>query len=105
MQLPCIAPGSFLQPSRLAALVFACHDPVYGPAERWLGSCRRELLDHIIAVERHLKRPLSEYVLYHHEDQTHLRLSKETPGNRTRAITSGRVISHSRLSDLHHGYE
>src|SRR6266481_2743578 len=34
-----------------------------GVAERWVGSCRRDLLDHIIAVdERHLKRPLSEYI-------------------------------------------
>src|SRR5712664_3232494 len=33
-----------------------------GVAERWVGSCRRDLLDHIIAVdERHLKRLLSEY--------------------------------------------
>ena len=31
-----------------------------GVAERWVGSCRRDLLDHIIAVdERHLKRRLS----------------------------------------------
>jgi putative transposase len=35
-----------------------------GVAERWIGSCRRDLLDHIIAVdERHLKRLLSEYSL------------------------------------------
>ena len=39
-----------------------------GIAERWVGSCRRDLLDHVIAVnERHLKRVLSEYVCYHHE--------------------------------------
>ena len=32
-----------------------------GVAERWVGSCRRELLDHVIALnERHLKRLLSE---------------------------------------------
>ena len=32
-----------------------------GIAERWVGSCRRELLDHVIALnERHLKRLLSE---------------------------------------------
>jgi len=32
-----------------------------GVAERWVESCRRELLDHVIAVdERHLKRLLSE---------------------------------------------
>src|SRR5215831_15281755 len=37
-----------------------------GVAERWIGTCRRELLDHVIALnERHLKRLLSEYVSYH----------------------------------------
>jgi putative transposase len=41
-----------------------------GVAERWAGSCRRDLLDHIIAVdERHLKRRLSEYIRYYHEDR------------------------------------
>jgi putative transposase len=36
-----------------------------GIAERWIESSRRDLLDHIIAVnERHLKRLLSEYVRY-----------------------------------------
>ena len=48
-----------------------------GIAERWVESCRRDLLDHIIAVnERHLKRLLSEYVRYYHEDRTHLGLGK-----------------------------
>src|SRR5712692_8454453 len=37
-----------------------------GIAERWVESCRRDLLDHIIALnERHLKRLLSEYVHYY----------------------------------------
>jgi hypothetical protein len=31
-----------------------------------VGSCRRELLDHVLALnERHLKRLLSGYVSYH----------------------------------------
>ena len=51
-----------------------------GVAERWVESCRRDLLDHVIAVnERHLKRLLSEYVSYYHEDRTHLGLEKGTP--------------------------
>src|ERR1700682_2550494 len=34
-----------------------------GVAERWVESCRRDLLDHIVAVnKRHLKRLLSEYI-------------------------------------------
>ena len=75
-------------------------------AERWVGSCRRELLDHVIALnERHLKRLLSEYVSYHHEDRTHLGLDKETPGRRTRCLGSGRVLSHDRLGRLHHRYD
>jgi putative transposase len=77
-----------------------------GLAERWVGSCRRELLDHIIALnERHLKRLLAEYVSYHHEDRTHLGLGKETPGCRPRCVTSGRVLSYDRLSGLHHRYD
>jgi putative transposase len=36
-----------------------------GIAERWVGSCRRELFDHVIALnERHLKRLLGEYISY-----------------------------------------
>jgi putative transposase len=77
-----------------------------GVAERWVGSCRRDLLDHIIAVdERHLKRLLSEYIRYYHEDRTHLGLEKETPDGRTRTIASGRVLSHVRLGGLHHRYD
>jgi transposase InsO family protein len=52
-----------------------------GVAERWVGSCRRDLLDHIIALNaRHLKRLLSAYTSYYHDDRTHLGLHKETPG-------------------------
>jgi transposase InsO family protein len=77
-----------------------------GVAERWVGSCRRELLDHVIALnERHLKRLLSEYVSYHHEDRTHLGLGKGTPRCRIRCVTSGRVLSHDRLGGLHHRYD
>jgi len=37
-----------------------------GVAERWVGSCRRDLLDHIMALnEGHLRRLLSEYVSYY----------------------------------------
>src|SRR6202158_2299884 len=54
-----------------------------GVAERWVGSCRRDLLDHVIVLnERHLKRLMSEYVRYYHEDRTHLALSKGTPSSR-----------------------
>ena len=44
-----------------------------GVAERWVGSCRRDLLDHVIILnERHFQRLMSSYLLYYHEDRTHL---------------------------------
>ena len=77
-----------------------------GVAERWIGSCRRELLDHVIPVnERHLRRLLSDYVHYYHDDRTHLALGKGTPNKRTRATGIRDVISFPRLDDLHHRYE
>jgi putative transposase len=77
-----------------------------GVAERWVESCRRDLLDHIIALdERHLKRLLSEYVRYYHDDRTHLGLGKGTPNCRSCSGASGGVLSHDRLGGLHHRYD
>jgi transposase InsO family protein len=78
-----------------------------GVAERWVGSVRRELLDHVIALNRrHLRRLLNEYVRYYHEDRTHLGLNKDTPGRRPpeSAPVIGKIISQPRLGGLHHRY-
>jgi hypothetical protein len=54
-----------------------------GTAERWIGSVRREILDHVVILsERQLLRLLREYVVYHHHDRPHLGLGKETPSIR-----------------------
>jgi putative transposase len=77
-----------------------------GVAERWVESCRHDFLDHVIALnESHLKRLLSEYVFYYHEDRTHLGLGKGTPSRRPRSAPFGRVVSHQRLGGLHHRYD
>ena len=79
-----------------------------GVAERWVGSCRRDLLDHVISFnERHLKRLLADYVRYYHEDRTHLGLAKQTPLHRDHSIPRGSVpvVSRSRLGGLHHRYD
>jgi hypothetical protein len=58
--------------------------------------------------ERHLKRLMSEYVRYYHQDRTHLALEKETPVSRVRAgkpDASCRVLSIPRLGGLHHRYD
>ncbi len=37
-----------------------------------MGSCRRELLDHVIILnEAHLRRLVREYIRYYHEDRIH----------------------------------
>ena len=53
-----------------------------GIAERWVGTVRRELLDHVIVLnERHLQRLLREYVEYYNTDRVH------TPTNTIRSWT------------------
>jgi putative transposase len=77
-------------------------------AERWVGSCRRDLLDHVVVLnERHLKRLMAEYVRYYHEDRTHLGLAKDTPTGRQTAIRFGTEREFQalpRLGGLHHRY-
>ena len=77
-------------------------------AERWVGSLRRELLDHVIVLNRrHLRRLLAEYVRYYHEDRTHLGLGKDTPAGRVPTSVHPRdrkVVSLPRLGGLHHRY-
>ena len=77
-----------------------------GLAERWVESCRRDLLDHVIALDEcHLRRLLSDYVRYYHEDRTHLGLGKATPSGRVRREGRGQVISWPRIGGLHHRYD
>jgi len=79
-----------------------------GIAERWVGSVRRDLLDHVIVLsQRHLRRLLKEYVRYYHEDRTHLGLGKDTPARRIAASVPPRgskIISLPRLGGVHHRY-
>ena len=78
-----------------------------GVAERWVGSCRRDLLDHVIVKdEQHLKRLLRDYVRYYHDDRTHLGLGKQTPAGRLAVNALGcRIRSATRLGGLYHRYD
>jgi putative transposase len=79
-----------------------------GIAERWIGSCRREILDHVIALdEQHLRRLIRDYVNYHHDDRIHDSLDKDTPNQRPeepKPAPNSIVISMPRLASLHHRY-
>jgi putative transposase len=80
-----------------------------GIAERWVGTCRRDLLDHVIVLNvRHLKRLMKEYVRYYLEDRTHLALEKGTPAGREAREHPGighKVTSMPRLGGPHHRYD
>jgi putative transposase len=80
-----------------------------GVAERFVGSCRRDLLDHVIVLnERRCKRLMTEYVRYYHDDRTHPWLEKQTPVGRKAATSTterAKVISTPRLGGLHHRYD
>lgn len=80
-----------------------------GVAERFVGSCRRDLLNDVIVLnERHLRRLMTEFVRYYHDDRTHMGLDKQTPAGREAGMgesTSRNVICMPRLGGLHHRYD
>src|SRR5215831_5371472 len=79
-----------------------------GVAERWVGSCRREILDHVIPLnEEHLRRLLRDFVNYYHQDRVHDSLGKDTPNRRPveqKPAKNATVDSMPRLGGLHHRY-
>ena len=79
-----------------------------GVAERFIGTLRRELLDHIIVLnDRHLHRLLGEYIGYYLKDRTHLALDKDSPWARPverRSARSAVVHARPRVGGLHHRY-
>jgi putative transposase len=77
-----------------------------GFAERWIGSLRRDGLDHVIAVnERQLRRVARSYVNSYHEDRTHLGLKRDTPhGRPIERQETGKVVTLPRVGGLHHRY-
>jgi len=79
-----------------------------GIAERWVGSCRRELLDYVIILnQRHLYSLPGEYIKYYHQDRTHYNLGKDPPVSRPvqkRESDNDKVIALPRVGGLHHKY-
>lgn len=99
----------FLKASGLKSVRTSVRSPWQnGIAERWIGSIRRELLDHVIPLdERHLLRLSVEYIRYYHQDRTHIGLTKETPCGRTieaQPSSACEVVGLPRLGGLHHRY-
>jgi hypothetical protein len=100
---------AFLKASGIGPIRTSLRSPWQnGIAERWVGSIRRELMDHIIPLnEPHLRRLGREYLAYYHEDRTHITLDKSTPGSRAvegRLSETSEIGCQPRVGGLHHRY-
>jgi putative transposase len=78
--------------------------------ERFLGSVRRECLDHLLILgERHLRRMLGEYVAYFNRARPHQGLAQRIPGppkaDTPHPSKHGIVRALPVLGGLHHTYE
>jgi transposase InsO family protein len=76
--------------------------------ERFLGSVRRECLDHIVILsEKHLREVLDEYAhSYFNADRPHQGIGQRTPvpSERVRASSAASVTATPVLGGLHHDY-
>jgi transposase InsO family protein len=78
-----------------------------GTAERFVGSVRRELLDHVVVLsEDHLRRLLWEYVDYYNAERVHTSIGDAPRGRKseTRPLAGAKVVALSRVGGLHHRY-
>ena len=78
-----------------------------GHAERFVGAARRDLFNCVIVRdENHLRRLMTAYVSYYHDDRTHLALGKATPANRNleKPGPGAELVAEPRLGGLHHRY-
>jgi hypothetical protein len=90
----------------------ACRSPWQNEtAVRWVGSARRELLDHVIVVnEQHLQRLPREYVddynYNYNADRVHTQLRDAPMGRPTvsRRSPDAQVVGLPRVGGLHHRY-
>jgi len=79
-----------------------------GVAERFAGTVRRELLDHVSVLnERHLRQPIESFVTHYIVDRTHIGVGKDSPSGRPveeRPGVTFNVVSLPRVGGLHHRY-
>jgi putative transposase len=86
----------------IAEVVSAAASPWQNPyAERVIGSIRRECLDHVIVINQaHLRRVLTAYCRYYHEERPHQGLDNECIAPQQTKIGTGQVRCRERLGGL-----
>ena len=101
----------FLESCEITDVPTAYKSPWQNPyVERFIGTLRRDLLDHVIVInERHLYSLLKEYINnYYHIARPHQGLDGETPDNNAKpeqTDISSKLISFPVCGGLHHRYE
>src|ERR1700704_5450052 len=74
--------------------------------ERFIGSARRECLDHVIVFNATgLQRLMKLYCAYYEQSRTHVSLNKDAPIPRPVAAPDGRVVAIPQVGGLHHRYQ
>jgi putative transposase len=78
--------------------------------ERFIGSVRRECLDHILILsERHLHHVIGEYVAYFNHARPHQEIGQRIPGPPADTLSANmqvpsRIVGYPVLGGLHHDY-
>lgn len=78
-----------------------------GTAERRVGSCKRELIDHVIVLnQEHLRRLVRDYVRYYNADRVHTSIQDAPEGRAAepRPSSKAKVVGLPRVGGLHHRY-
>ncbi len=75
--------------------------------ERFIGTVRRECLDHVIVFNATgLQRLMHRYTAYYERSRTHLSLDKDAPIPRPiEPPSEGRIVAIPQVGGLHHRYE
>jgi len=79
-----------------------------GYCERFMGSLRRECMDHIlIHDDHHLRQVVTEYTAYFNQERPHQEIDQRVPNHydlpKSKPV-SGCITSKAILGGLHHGY-
>ena len=94
--------------SGIVELKTPCRAPrANGICERFMGSLKRECLDHILILHgQHLRRVVKEFTIYFNQERPHQGISQLIPDyyDQPEANPIGSITSRSILGGLHHGY-
>ena len=78
-----------------------------GVCERFMGSLRRECLDHTLILHRkHLTRVVKEYTHYFNQERPHQGIGQRIPNFYDRSVSNptGNISFRAILGGLHHSY-